>query len=151
MTTTVFCPHCNHVFDLKGREAVSGLPPTGGDYEWVRAESERQCPHCQNSIKLRLESQIGTGRINAVCESPKPQNPDIVWYAWAKVDKLIESLPDWYVSVYSLHQTYEEAERCKPAYPAKLLKVSHEGYQEFSGELLQEALYDQDVICFSMY
>ena len=156
---TFLCPHCDTEIPAEAR-AIGSLPPTGGDYDWQEGDKTHTCPNCQNKFDMRVRTGIGTGSLLKINQSPKPQKPDIVWYAVAALSRNIWSKEreEKLVYVAGVYKNLADAEAKLAEYNENLrqytgidriLKVTNMGYFDLEGNNIPEPTYYASLINYS--
>ncbi len=114
----VFCPACGFIQQPIVNNPRFGLPPTGGDYEWVETDATVNCRQCQHKFEIRIQIDIESGNVNQVSYFPYPDNPALLIYA------LIHKYP--YSSYFHVLCFSDSLESINEIYQDFHLKSPHE-------------------------
>lgn len=153
----IFCPNCDQKTQLNAKNVGGGLPPTGGDYDWVETETEHICPLCAAKYDIRVQKSLETGNITHLTVSPKPFKPDSIWYGIAYLMNsggLTENgQKKQFINLRDIFFSLEEAQECKKkkynnepneSY-CVLVTITEKGFFKLDGEMLIEANRDKNI------
>lgn len=116
-----------------------GLPPTGGDYEWVETGTMVNCSQCRHEFEIRIKIDIETLNVDQVSYFPYPDNPTLTLYA------LIHKYPiDSYFHVLRLSDSLESINKIHQDFQLKnpdesnvlIVKINSVGVWTISGEIV---------------
>ncbi len=77
----ICCPVCGLIQQPIVNNPRFGLPPTGGDYDWVETATIVSCRDCKHEFEIRIQIAIDTRTVNQVSYFPYPDNPSLLLYA----------------------------------------------------------------------